>query len=270
MSRPTFMDALGVPAGTPASLLAIAAHPDDEVIGMGAQLPACRAVVLHLTDGAPISMDDARRLGFASRNSYASARHEESIRALAEAGMSADSLIELGIADQCGSYDLAATTRAVLRAIERVRPDVIVTHPYEGGHPDHDAAAFATYGAMRISRWARKRRLSLVEFASYHARGGSLETCAFPHFPTRQYTAVLSSTQRDLKRRMIARHASQNAVLSCFPIRVERFRRTPTYDFLRPPHCGTLYYERFDWGISGAQWRANARAAAVALGIADT
>ena len=36
----------------------------------------------------------------------------------------------------------------------------------------------------------------------------------------------------------------------------ERFRPAPNYDFTRPPHAGQLFYEKFNWGMTGEQWRA--------------
>jgi hypothetical protein len=33
------------------------------------------------------------------------------------------------------------------------------------------------------------------------------------------------------------------------------FRPAPDYDFSQPPHSGKLYYEHFDWGMSGERWR---------------
>jgi LmbE family N-acetylglucosaminyl deacetylase len=268
MSRRNVFESLGVASPEQVALV-IAAHPDDEVIGMGAQLAiSFQTTILHLTDGAPCNMVDARRLGFPSREDYAAARRKESLRALAEAGIGPDRIVEIGIADQTASYDMAAATRAVSRIIERLRPTVILTHPYEGGHPDHDAAAYATHFALRLLQRAHMRKPKTIEFASYHRRRAVIETFAFlPGFGTPQHTVVLSAAERELKRRMIAHYETQRQVLNSFALRLERFRVAPNYDFSRPPHSGKLYYEGFDWGISGADWRANARAATAALGI---
>jgi len=54
----------------------------------------------------------------------------------------------------------------------------VVTHPYEGGHPDHDAAAFVT--CMRCgSRGKRETPLLAMEMTSYHGVGGKLTVGAF-------------------------------------------------------------------------------------------
>jgi hypothetical protein len=41
----------------------------------------------------------------------------------------------------------------------------------------------------------------------------------------------------------------------------ERFRPLVRYDFSRPPHRGSLYYEQLGWRMTGERWRELARAA---------
>jgi hypothetical protein len=44
-------------------------------------------------------------------------------------------------------------------------------------------------------------------------------------------------------------------VLQAFTVEVERFRAAPDYDFTQAPHSGALFYENFNWGMTGARWR---------------
>jgi N-acetylglucosamine malate deacetylase 2 len=61
----------------------IAAHPDDETIGMGAQLSRfSNAVLLHTTDGAPCDGHDSGVLGFDTTADYVAARRNELAAAL--------------------------------------------------------------------------------------------------------------------------------------------------------------------------------------------
>ena len=56
----------------------VAVHPDDETIGLGAQL--CHfedALIVHLTDGAPRNPSWATASGFATPPEYAAARVAE-------------------------------------------------------------------------------------------------------------------------------------------------------------------------------------------------
>ena len=236
----------------------VSAHPDDEVIGAAARLPAlegrCRFV--HVTDGAPQDMRDAEYLGFTSRDAYARARRVEAHMALARAGVTADSCIELDVTAKEAVIYAADIARALAALFEPHTPDIIVTHPYEGGHPDHDATAFAVSAAVRLLERTTGRRPAIVEMTSYHAGACGMRTGAFlpgGNQPVR--TIPLSHASRLLKREMLACLETQRHLLTPFMCDVERFRLAPQYDFTRPPHDGRLFYEGFEWGMEGATWR---------------
>ena len=56
----------------------VVAHPDDETLFAGPLLGRLGdGVLIHLTDGAPADMADARRLGFATREEYVATRAAE-------------------------------------------------------------------------------------------------------------------------------------------------------------------------------------------------
>jgi len=48
---------------------------------------------------------------------------------------------------------------------------------------------------------------------------------------------------------------------------MERFRAAPVYDFTQAPHPGKLFYENFDWGMTGERWRDLAAEALNELGM---
>src|SRR5437764_14240477 len=59
-------------------VMIVVAHPDDETVGMGAQLRRLGdALLLQVTDGAPRDGRDAAARGFASTADYAVARRAE-------------------------------------------------------------------------------------------------------------------------------------------------------------------------------------------------
>ena len=67
--------------------LIVAAHPDDETLGAGAQLGRCdRLTLVHLTDGAPRDPWFHRQAGVATRADYARLRAAELETALEAAG----------------------------------------------------------------------------------------------------------------------------------------------------------------------------------------
>ena len=63
------------------------------------------------------------------------------------------------------------------------------------------------------------------------------------------------------KRLMFACYQTQREMLENFPIGVEKLRPAPVYDFTAAPHDGVLFYENFDWGMTGSRWCALAREA---------
>ena len=79
----------------------VAAHPDDEVIGLGGQLSILKdSAVLHVTDGATRNHPEGA--------SYAARRRAELLAALQIAGVPEERAISLNFADQEASLRLTA------------------------------------------------------------------------------------------------------------------------------------------------------------------
>jgi len=251
------------------AVMIVAAHPDDEVIGAGAQLPRLKELtIVHTTDGAPRDRRDANAAGYGSWETYASARRGELAAALRLAGVPVAAARTLGFADQGASFHLVELTETLAAIVEERRPEVVITHPYEGGHPDHDATALAVHAACALRARRGRRAPALVEMTSYYAGEFGLVTASFLPRPQIEVTTLMLDAQaRARKRELVACFATQRRVLAQFPLEVERFRPAPCYDFGQPPHAGRLYYENFDRGVDGARWRRLARAALARLGL---
>jgi LmbE family N-acetylglucosaminyl deacetylase len=251
--------------------LVIVAHPDDEVIGVGGHLTRLgEVVIVHLTDGAPRDLRDARAAGFESREAYAAARRAELEAALATAGVPPERLLALGVIDQEAALALAPLARRLAGILAALRPSLVLTHPYEGGHPDHDATAFAVHAAHRLLRAAKHPVPRLVEMTFYHARGPEMAVSEFLPCPTSPVLTIpLSTAAREQKWRMRSCFATQQRSLAPFPNDRESFRSAPLYHFSAPPHPGQLFYERFPWGMTGERWIALAREALDALGLEE-
>ena len=128
------------------------AHPDDETIAMGARLGRmARAHLVHVTDGAPRNEQDSRACGFRSFLEYRAARAAELACMLHQAHLDGMSRECLGIPDQQSALRLSALARDLADRIRAHSPEVIFTHAYEGGHPDHDACAFAVHQAVALT-----------------------------------------------------------------------------------------------------------------------
>lgn len=265
----SFCAAARNPAKPPKTMI-VAAHQDDEVIGVGGRLARLRleALVVHVTDGAPRDLTRAIEAGFSVREQYAAARQAEVRQAVAIAGLTADQSVTLGCADQEATQALVKVTRRMVELLDAYKPDIVVTHSYEGGHTDHDATAFAVHAAWRMLHLAGAQTPAVLEMTSYHLRTGDRIYFEFlPWTEGEVWTVPLTEEERELKREMFRCFRSQWSVLRRFPLQVERFRQAPAYDFTQPPHPGVLDYERFDVPLTPDEWRETARKALEELGL---
>ena len=241
--------------------LIIAPHPDDETIGAGIWIHRHRhtkLTILQLTDGSPRDLGVAREAGFSSREDYATARREELLAALAKASLRDIELQAFNYVDQEAHLHAGELVKRLTNLIDNLRPNVVLSPAYEGGHPDHDTAAFAVAAARRRSPTFRHR-----EYRLYHAwlegrdtTDATMDTRDFlphPHAPAEHQ--ILSPAEQRRKRGMFAAFSSQAHVLQEFSLSEESFRDAPTYDFRLPPHGGRLLYERWGWSVAGATWR---------------
>lgn len=247
--------------GTGPRLLIVAAQPGSEVLFASALLCGPGVHVVHVTDGAP----GARRRrtwtrgGARFQAAVAQARRAEALGALQRLGVDAARVHALEVPEGEAIHraaELIDRLRAVIRALQ---PDVVVTHPYEGGHPDFDACAVIARAA--IDRLGGTPPL-LMEMASFHAGVRREVPSDFLPSAVAVHEVTVPAHQLEEKRRLMAHHA----IGADWGIREasaqERLRRAPKYDFLDPPHYGPLHYELEGW-MEPSAWR---RAAAVALG----
>lgn len=244
---------MGEPVEEPVVL--VVAHADDETLWAGSLLPRLRRCrLIHLTDSAPRDMADANRLGINERGDYARLRAAELDAALAALG-AAPERIGYGIADQ-------ETADHLPELVDRLARDcggaaAIITHPYEGGHPDHDSAALAA------RRAAERTGCPLVEFACYHQRD---DERIFGQFwadaGAPEQVRALSLFERGAVMRALAAHASQRAVFGDWVPDAERWRMAPRYDFTAPPPPGRWLYDGFGWSMTSDRWRERAGALA--------
>jgi N-acetylglucosamine malate deacetylase 2 len=142
---------------------------------------------------------------------------------------------------------------------------IVLTHAFEGGHPDHDAAAFAVHAVVKFLS-QRGRSPQVIEMPFYRADGPGWARQTFPPEQARSIV-VLTPEEQNLKRRMIECYASQSQTLAPFALDRECFRAAPPCDFSMLPNGGALLYERYDWGMNGARWCELAEAARTGLDL---
>jgi LmbE family N-acetylglucosaminyl deacetylase len=249
--------------------LVIVAHPDDDILGLGARLRfvAGQVDIAYVTDGAPAAALFYHPLGFETREQYARARRAEAQRALHLAGVPEGRAHELGVVDQRALYELGRVVRAVLGLTRGLAPDVLLTHAYEGGHPDHDATACAVHAASSLLGLEGGRAPVVLEFAGYYAGGADLVRGEFsPGSGPSGVRLELDAETQQYKRALLSCHQSQAPVWQAFPLSHELFRVAPRYDFSQPPSDG-FYYDRVDWGASGSEFLRRAPPALASLGV---
>ena len=181
-------------------------------------------------------------------------RRDELVAALAAAGGRQLKLTQLDVPDQSVADRLTEVTRLLLPLLDGM--EVVFTHAYEGGHPDHDGVAFAVHAACArpaAGRPAGDRGEPLL--SPGHAASSWRRDFA-PCAGTAAIQVPLGEEETALKARMIAAHATQAR-------RWPRSRSGKSASaMLRRmtsascPMAGRLWYERFDWGLDGKGWLA--------------
>jgi N-acetylglucosamine malate deacetylase 2 len=241
----------------------IVAHPADEIVGAGCLISKLGDVsVLHTTDGAPKDLHDARAAGFDTREDYAAARREECLAALAIANVPGDQVVDLAVAADCAAQCLTELTRRIATFLQQTSANIVVTHPYEGAHPDHDATAFATHAALRLLKKNGFRPPAVFEMALHPGPDSLAKLPEFlPGSGSETTTLLLDERSQLLKQEMFACFETQRESLKASPIGPEKFRQPGKYDFRAPPAKGKLYYEDFQWAVAPEQWRQFAREA---------
>lgn len=237
--------------------LVVMAHPDDEAIAAAAMLGRLKkAGVVCVTDGAPRRGNFAKAAGFDNWMDYARTRRGEAEAALALLGRPIAPLHGMGIADQDAAHHLVAGARHVAGQL-RSGFSRVIAHAYEGGHPDHDSAAFMVHAACALLRHEGAPVPLIVEAPLYNAPSGTFEHSKFLPHPDAGPVAnfPLSPAERDLKQRMFACHVTQKSVFEAFGTIEEKFRLAPRYHFAAPPHAGDVGYGQYMGAFTGKVWR---------------
>ncbi len=224
--------------------MVIVAHPDDEAIGAGVLLQRIEdPLVVFCTDGGP--KDEFFWKAHGSREEYVRVRHQEARNAADIAGVKKVAFLDFP--DQELFLHLGEALAELEELASRHRIQAVLTHAYEGGHPDHDSCAFLGY------LLGRNLELPVWEMPLYHRTksGGHAQT--FVGRNGRSVRVRVKPKELDTKRHMVDAHKSQNLALSPFNLAVERFRPQALYDYRRPPKAEVINYEAWQWRMTAVE-----------------
>jgi LmbE family N-acetylglucosaminyl deacetylase len=249
----------------------VGAHPDDETFALGGHLPRLpRADVVIATDGAPRDLRDAAKIGFATAEAYAATRARELREALAAAGVPEGQLVELHVPDQGAAFVLPQLSNWLAELFRGKKTWLVLTHAYEGGHPDHDAVAFAVHAARRILDAAGETPPVVIEMPYYRQDTDGSVVQGFADADG-VHSVDLDDEQLRRKTEIMGHHASQLRLFgrssAGFRTRSESFRLAPDYDFRQPPNEGRRLYEAWGLNVTGEQWQDEAAQALAQLGL---
>ncbi len=232
-------------------VMIVVAHPDDEILGAAAAMTDFRRLTLvHVTDGAP-SLTMAWKRGHPTRSSYSKARFQELHRALTHVQIEMN-IVNLGARDQRAALEMPRLTQSLLELFAVHQPDAILTHAFEGGHPDHDATAFAVHAAQK----QLPTHIPVFEMSGYHnAFGVEAYGTFIPRAGAPETTILLTREATARKRAILAEFVSQQRTIASFARDHESFRLAPKYDFTERPHEGTLFYERYPFKMTWNRWQ---------------
>lgn len=209
----------------------VVAHPDDEVIGCSGLLCCLRdAVIVQLTD-----FDEAR----------------EAERAAAQTAAGWALPVLHGEATARRTLDVLGRLLALVRSA-LTGCDAVWTHPYEGGHLDHDSAAWLVQTACEGATGPLR-----LEFASYHrATEGDVFGDFWADADHPGVPVALDAVRYARKAAALAVYSSQRKILRKFPSWArEVYREAPRYDFTRPAPPPRSRWDVKGYQPSTADWR---------------
>lgn len=203
----------------PSTLLVIAPHPDDEVLGCGFLMRRVaaaggRVMIAWMTDGG----GSHGELDAGARGALVARRQGEALAGVAELGVSLAEACFLG----CPDGGLGADGERMAQALDRLQHlcdrhavETVVVTAADDGHPDH-RAAFAIAQQLAVARIYSYPISTKYDGEAYASPPGAV--CIPPG-------------SGDLKRHALARHVSQReqggAIYPLSAATIDRFCAEP-------------------------------------------
>lgn len=208
-------------------VLVVAAHPDDEVLGVGNTLARHRSqgdrvIVVFSTNGAGGNWRDAIR----DRGQFCATRFSEACEALGVIGIPVEDIGCLGFPDGGLHRYLREAARDLARILRECAPSAVYVHALEGGHSDHDMTSYLVQALCNANGFR-----NLYEWCEYNMDIplGSAIGCA--RFAADPYIAsfgrppsAVAGGEIQAKRMMLEKYASQAGIIRNYPFLDEGLR----------------------------------------------
>ncbi|MCR8632412.1 PIG-L deacetylase family protein [Paenibacillus radicis (ex Xue et al. 2023)] len=224
-------------------VLIIAAHPDDETIGMG--LSIIQKKKLGQEVNVVVAVDGGKEEGTPNRETRVNRRMEESKSALRLAGLKDQEMIYLKYPDTNVSHSIEELYNDLLKIMKEKNPDEVYIQAWEAGNIDHDAVHFAAAQAAKSLK-ILERTYEFTEYNALHQpklrNPQGIGFAALTDLPGIKVNA--SEEDINLKNKMLAQYSSEGA-LSIFRDWPELYRQLPAHDYLKKPYEKQAY-PRFD------------------------
>ena len=228
------------------SKLVFGAHQDDLEIASGGLinkivLEGGRVSVVYTTNGAPNNPLYYPRWGISEPTKYSELRRAESLNALSKLGLKESDATFLDFPDQSLIHNLDRGIEIISSLIESIKPAVIITPAYEGGHPDHDATRFMVEESLKGNKKSEN-----WEYTEYNLYNGQINLFKFLEGGLIEQLILDEQTRRtkmDAFECFVSQRKYIDPFLSSKVMKREQFRRWRREDFTSLPHERPLHYE---------------------------
>lgn len=158
---------------------------------------------------------------------YARSRRQEAREAVGIAG-NRHEVHFLGHPDGSLATCLPRAYRSLSELFRAWRPEHVITHAFEGGHEDHDSCSFL---AATLSREFHYQTWEMPLYYRSADTGNMVRQAFTTGVPADDEITPATESELAIKESMLARHVSQQNIVSQFDPCIERFRRQPKYDY---------------------------------------
>lgn len=216
-----------VPSPCQGGILVIAAHPDDEVLGLGFTLIKHRAQGEQITVAFTTNGGGNWQGGRSAQDALSRRRFLEAQEALGTIGIPPQNILSLGFPDAGLRRYIPEAANDITVLIAAHRPKTLYVHAIEGGHRDHDVTSFLVQCVG-----PRLGVENLYEWAEYNREAPLARPLVNIRFPADPYVAdhpfwrtSCTEAERSLKEKMLTKYVSQAALIRNYPFDQEVLRR---------------------------------------------